>query len=105
MPRKDNKEIIIDKIIELEDEYDHYRTVDKERANYIYTDIGVYREILNDIERLEQLEKENYRLVTKIKNKIDQLNGAIKGASYNGNDHQVFILNCIVEILKEVLEW
>lgn len=60
--KKNNQELVKDIIKELEDEYEHYRTVDKERASYIYTDLGVYKEILKDLKRMEQLEKENNEL-------------------------------------------
>lgn len=59
-----SKEIIKNKIAGLEDDYQHYTMVDKDKvkAHFIKTDIEEHQQILQDLERKEQLEKE-YKLL------------------------------------------
>lgn len=55
---------IKNKIIDLEDEYQHYTMVEKDRVREILLneEIDIYKQILQDLERLEQLESENKEL-------------------------------------------
>ena len=59
-----SKEIIKNKIAGLEDDYQHYTMVDKDKvkAHFIKTDIEEHQQILQDLEHKEQLEKENQDL-------------------------------------------
>ena len=59
-----SKEIIKNKIAGLEDDYQHYTMVDKDKvkAHFIKTDIEEHQQILQDLERKEELEKENQEL-------------------------------------------
>ena len=59
-------------------------------------DYNLIMTIKQDLEHKEQLEN-------RLKDKIAHIEGAIKCANANGNDHQAFILNCTLDILKEVL--
>lgn len=55
---------IKNKITDLEDEYQHYTMVDKDKVKEILLkeEIDLYKQIKQDLNRLEQLEKENAKL-------------------------------------------
>ena len=53
---KDGKELIKDKILELEEEYEFYHNEgNSEKASYVFTDLCVYKKVLQDLEELDSL--------------------------------------------------
>ncbi|MBO5712496.1 MAG: hypothetical protein J6R47_06620 [Acholeplasmatales bacterium] len=86
-----SKEIIKNKIAGLEDDYQHYTMVDKDKvkAHFIKTDIEEHQQILQALERKEELQKENQEL---------------KKELYDTQSHYEILENFTVPNLRKVIK-